>query len=123
MERRISREVSSANTWYEINGIIANPSKHQGMILRKTDHQFNFSVNNSMELFGVTIDKDLTFKQHVSSICKKVNNPFSVTTRFGKLMSTETMLPLYKAFILPHFYYCSMVWHSSSKQDSDNWTF
>ena len=73
----------------------------------------------TLELFGVTIDKDLTFKQHVSSICKKVNNQFSVMTRFGKLMSTETMLRLYKAFILPHFYYCSMMWHFSSKQDSD----
>ena len=40
-------------------------------------------------------------------------------TRFGKLMSTEAMLRLYKAFILPHFYYCSMVWHFSSKRDSD----
>ena len=62
LERRISREVSAANhAWYEINGMIANPSKHQGMILGKTDHQFNFSVNDSiMELFGVTIDKDLT---------------------------------------------------------------
>ena len=40
-------------------------------------------------------------------------------TRFGKLMSTETMLRLYKAFILHHFYYCSMVWQLSSKQDSD----
>ena len=68
--------------------MIANPSKHQGMILGKTDHQFNFSVNDSVELFGVTINKDLTFKQHVSFICKKVNNQFSVMTRFGKLMST-----------------------------------
>ena len=40
-------------------------------------------------------------------------------TIFGKLMSPETMLRLYKAFILPYFYYCSMVWHFSSKQDSD----
>ena len=119
LERRISREVSAANAWYEINGMIANPSKHQGMILGKTDHQFNFSVNDSVELFGVTIDKDLTFKQHVSSICKKVNNQFSVMTRFGKLMSTETMLRLYKAFILPDFYYWSVVWHFCSKQDSD----
>ena len=72
-----------------------------------------------MELFGVTVDKDLTFEQHVSSICKKVNNQFSVMRRFGKLMSTETMLRLYKSFILPRFYYCSMVWHFSSKKDSD----
>lgn len=28
-------------------------------------------------------------------------------------------LRLYKAFILPHFYYCSMVWHFCSKRDSD----
>ena len=61
------------------------------------------------------------FKQHVSSICKKVNNQFRIMTRFGKLMFTETMLHvrLYKAFILPHFYYFSMVWHFSSKQNSD----
>ena len=94
LERRILREVSSANAWYEINGMIANPGKHQGMMLGKTDHQFNFSVNDSVERFGVTIEKDLTFKQHVSSICKKVNNQFSVITTFGKLMCTETMLRL-----------------------------
>ena len=56
-------------------------------------------------------------------LCKKVNNQFSVMTRFGKLMSTEAMLCLYKALILPHFYYCSMVWHFSSKQDSDKGRF
>ena len=79
----------------------------------------NFSVNDSVELFGVTIDKDLTFKQHVSSICKKVNNQLSVMIRFGKRMSIETMLCLFKTFILPCFYCCSMVWHFCSKQDSD----
>ena len=40
-------------------------------------------------------------------------------TRFGKLISTETMLRLYKALLLIHVCYCSMVWHFSSKQDSD----
>ena len=30
---------------------------------------------------------------------------------------TETMLSFYKAFILPHFCYSSMVWHFASKQD------
>ena len=104
LERRISREVSSANAWYEINGMIANPSKHQGMILGKTDHQFNFSVNDSVELFGVTIDKDLTFKQHVSSICKKVNNQFSVMTMFGKLMSVK---PCY--VFIRHLYFLTFI--------------
>ena len=68
LERCISHEVSSANAWYEINGMIANPSKHQRMILGKTDHQFNFSVSDLVELFGVTIDKDHTFKPHLRDI-------------------------------------------------------
>lgn len=48
-----------------------------------------------MDLFGVTIDKDLTFKKYsnVFYICKKVNNEFSVITKFVNLIST----------------YCSMV--------------
>ena len=31
--------------------------------------------------------------------------------RFRKLINKEMLLKLYKAFILPHFYYCSSVWH------------
>ena len=33
----------------------------------------SIATDDLTEHFGVTIDKDLTFKQHVSSICKKVN--------------------------------------------------
>ena len=41
------------------------------MTLGNTNHQFKFSVNYSMDLFGVTIDKDLTLKRHTSFVCKK----------------------------------------------------
>lgn len=44
----------------------------------------------------------------VEAICKKVNDQFSVMTRFGKLVSTEKILHLCKAFVLTHFYYCSI---------------
>ena len=31
--------------------------------------------------------------------------------RFRKLIPKATLVKLYKAFILPHFHYCSSVWH------------
>ena len=34
-------------------------------------------------------------------------NQFNVLLRFRNIISKDTMLKLYKAFILPHFYYCS----------------
>ena len=81
----------------------------------------SFPVIDSIELFGVTLDNELTFKKHVVSVCKKINNGFNAITRFAKLIIFlwDYMLRLYKAFIPPHFHYCCMVWHFCSKRESD----
>ena len=111
LERRINHDVQIANKWFEDNGMKANPAKHQGMVLGKTDYPFSFLTTRCLDLFEISLDNELNFKDHISSVCKKINNQFCVFKRFGKLISSEIMLRLYKAFILPHFHYCSMIWH------------
>ena len=106
LEKRLLRELNTANMWYNNNGMIVNPEKHQVMILGTTNYKFSFPVKNSMELFGMTTDTEMNFKEHLATICNKINSQYSVMTRFGKLVSSDTLLRLYKAFILPHFYYC-----------------
>ncbi|RMX36737.1 hypothetical protein pdam_00023181 [Pocillopora damicornis] len=76
-------------------------------------------LNNSIDIFGMTIDNRLSFDNHVSVICKKINNQFNVMLRFRKLINKETLSKLYKAFILPHFYYCSSVWHFCGARNAD----
>ena len=63
LEEHMVCEAEIANSWFNFNGMIANPSKHQGMILCKTDLQFLFSTTDSIELFGVdvTLDRELKF--------------------------------------------------------------
>ena len=39
--------------------------------------------------------------------------------RMQKLLSFETRRDLYKAFILPHFNYCSETWHFCNKKSAD----
>ena len=39
--------------------------------------------------------------------------------RFRKLIRKEILFKLYKAYILPHFYYCSSVWHFCGARDTD----
>ena len=56
------RELNTANTWYNNNGMIVNPEKHQAMILGTTNYQFSFPVKNSMELFGMTIHTKMNFR-------------------------------------------------------------
>ena len=76
-------------------------------------------IKNSIDLLGVTIDKDLSFNRHISQICEKVNKQFSVLKRFKNIITSNVMLRLYKAFILPHFQYCSLIWHFSGTRNCD----
>ena len=99
--------------------MIVNEKKHQALILGKTEHNFCFPVNNSIDIFGVTIDNRPSFDNHVSVICKKINNQFNVIIRFHKLMNKQTLLKLYKRFILKHFHYCSSVWHFCGARNTD----
>ena len=119
LEECICQEVNVANQWYKNNGMIVNEKKHQPLILGKTEHNFSFSVNNSIDVFGMPIDNRLSFDNHVSVIRKKINNQFNAMLTFRKLINKETLLKLYKAFILPHFYYCSSVWHFCGAHNAD----
>ena len=66
----------------------------------------------------MTIDSQMNCDKQVSLICKKVNNQPNVMISLRKLVNTSTMLKLYKAFVLPHFQYCSVEWHFCSSRNS-----
>ena len=120
LNTRLEHELGIANNWYERNGMIVNPEKHQAMVLGAySNYEFSFPVKNSIDLLGVTIDKDLSFNRHISQICEKVNKQFSVLKRFKNIITSNVMLRLYKAFILPHFQYCSLIWHFSGTRNCD----
>ena len=65
------------------------------------------------------IDNKLNFSKHISNVCKKINNQFNVMLSFRKLIRRQILFKLYKAYILPHFYYCSSVWHFCGARDVD----
>ena len=81
--------------------------------------QVQWDLLGSIDLLGVTIDKHLSFNRHTSQICEKVNKQFSVLKRFKNIITSNVMLRLCKTFILPHFQYCSLIWHFSGTRNCD----
>jgi len=79
--------------------MLVNDSKHQGLVLGETDFSFSFLVQETLEIFGMEVDKKLNFSCHISNVCKKVNNQFNVMLHFWKLIRRGTLLKLYKAYI------------------------
>ena len=119
LEERITQDVLVANQWYRDNGMIVNEARHQAMVLGTTDYTFSFAVKPSIDIFGMNIDNKLCFDNYISTICKKINNQFNVMLRLHKLISRETMFKLYMAFIVPHFHYCSTVWHFCGARNTE----
>ena len=57
LEACVSHEVCVANQWYRENEMLVNESKHQCLILGETEYSFSFPVKDTLEIFGMEIDK------------------------------------------------------------------
>ena len=49
LDRRLQHEIAIANNWYERNGMIINPDKHQAIMLDNKGYEFPLPVQNSID--------------------------------------------------------------------------
>ena len=55
------------------------------------------------KLIGIIVDRDLSFNEYVSSLCKKAGRKLSVLLRLSNLMSFQQRRLLMKSFIEAQF--------------------
>ena len=60
-----------------------------------------------LKLLGVTLDRELNFDNHISIVCKKVNQKCAIISRNSYLFSSKFKETLFKSLVLSHFDYCS----------------
>ena len=72
-----------------------NPDKYQAMVLGKTEDKLNFKsadidikTTEKTCLLGVVLDNELTFEDHISSICRKVSAQITALNRLKNIFAT-----------------------------------
>ena len=75
-------------------------------------------IQGKMELPGVTIDNKLKFEGQIRKLCCKVSQQVAVLNRLKKILPFEPRIDTYRAFIAPHFNYCSESWHHYGRRGS-----
>ena len=93
----------------------ANPGKP--MILGDQSHYKHILKMNSIKvkasddvlLLGITIDKKLTFKQHIEYLCWKAQYKLHVLRRIKKFLTTEKAKILGNVFIDSQFNYAPLL--------------
>ena len=78
----------------------------------------DIKTTEELKLLGVTIDSNLDFSNHISTLCKKASQKIGVLMRLRNLIPTFAKLQLFKAAILPRLTYCHLVWHFCRASDA-----
>ena len=66
--------------------------------------------DQSVELLGVKIDKNLNFTEHVTKLCKKGSQKLRALARISKYLSKDKLKILMKSFVTSQFNYCPLTW-------------
>ena len=62
------------------------------------------------------IDNKLSWKDHISFVCRKVARGIGVIIKARKVLRNESLKCLYYSFIYPYMIYCNRVWGSACKK-------
>ena len=89
-------------------------------------HEFSVAVDgieisrcDDIDLLGVNIESKFNFDKNLTNFCSRISKQLQVTKRFRKLITGQTRLKIYNAFIQPVFCYCGDVWHFCSVRGRD----
>ena len=75
---------------------------------------------DSVDLLGVTIDKNLNFNDHVTNLCKKGNQKLHALARISKYLNEDKLKVIMKTFIQSQFNYCPLVWMFHNRTLNNN---
>ena len=66
--------------------------------------------DQSVELVGVKIDKNLNFTEHVTKLCKKGSQKLHALARISKHLSKDKLKIFMKSFVTSQFNYRPLTW-------------
>ena len=127
VQSTLNEEGKSISGWYQNNQLQGNLKKYQVLNIgskQQRDKVLDVTMMNTcikqdevMKILGVSIDENLDFSHHVSTVCKSAAKRVGVLTRLRNMLPTQAKLKIYKTAILPILTYCHTVWHHCKASD------
>ena len=120
---KLESAASKALEWFHSNAMKLNSSKCKLLVC---GHKFGCMIGNvgnsdvieahEVNLLGVKIQSDLTFKSHLGKICKTASQKLNALSRLCTFIPFNKRNILMHAFFLSHISYSPLVWMCHSRQ-------
>ena len=119
----LNDELRNFDVWLKCNKLSVNLQKTNYIIFKSRQKKLNYnftlffgnqSLNqaNLTKFLGVYVDEHLTWKHHISFICKQISKSVGIIFRSRFYLSSKTKVTLYYALIYPYITYCNSTWSS-----------
>ena len=79
-------------------------------------HNSYIELKDEQVLLGITVDSNLTFENHINSICKKASQKLNAFARIAPYMNTQKRRAIMKSFVTSQFSYCPLIWMFHSRR-------
>ena len=116
----LENESEIALKWFKDNGMSANPTKFQGIIINKCGrfsdlHKLNIdgkeiTSENFVKLLGIDIEHKINFETHIGKLCKKAAGQLNAICRINHFIDCEERKILTQSFVHSNFNYFPLAW-------------
>ncbi len=65
-------------------------------------------------VLGLIIDDQLKWNKHNVEHCKTISKSVALLRKAKNYVSQEVLVTMYNSLVLPHFNYCSTIWHDDN---------
>ena len=125
---KIEQDLALIHKWLNCHLLCPNVTKTKYVLFhgrkrfenfteRAMNIRFNQSIierSESVKILGLTIDEELSFKEHVDQIKKKITPFIYALRRSRKYITEKTAKDLYYAHVQSHLVYMNTIWSGSA---------
>ena len=116
----INTELEKIADWLKLNKLSLNVKKSKHIVfhnrwkrvpdLNSESDRNTIDKTSEFSFLGLTINENLTWKNHVNIISNKISRISGLLNRLRNYLPTYTKLQIYNSLILPHCYYGILAW-------------
>ena len=120
----INEELAKIDEWLKLNKLTFNVKQSKFMLFYMPGRNLqipNLHINNiklecldSFNFLGITINKHLTWKEHINLIANKISRTVGVINRLKNYIPENALLTIYNTLIIPHLNYGILTWGFNS---------
>ena len=124
LESIMNKELEKLHEWLSINRLSLNISKTNFVIFNSPNkpkttvtiliNKEAINEDNQVKYLGILIDSQLSFKEHILELNKKISRSIGLLYKLRPFVSSKLLINVYYAIIYPFLLYGITVWGNAS---------